>query len=83
MPSTPPPLWPGYDSASEDDLLALIDGTDSAANDPADDTVHPDVAGGLATAIARHEELKRDQDPDNYRPRLHERASAIAGGWKR
>jgi hypothetical protein len=82
MPATPQPLWPGYDQASEDDLLALLDATDSAANDDADDTVKPDVAGGLATAIASHEEIKKDLDPDNYRPRLHERASAIAGGWK-
>jgi len=82
MPNTPPPLWPGYDDADEDDLLSLLDSTDAAANDPADATVDPAVAGGLATAIARHEELKKDQDPDNYRARLHERASAIAGGWK-
>jgi hypothetical protein len=82
MPGTPPPLWPGYDDASEDDLLGLLDGTESAANDAADDTVNPDVAGGLATAIASHEAIKKDQDPDNYRPRLHERASAIAGGWR-
>jgi len=82
MPATPPPLWPGYDDADEDDLLALLGDTEAKANDPADDTVRPDVAGGLATAIAGHEAIKKDLDPDNYRPRLHERASAIAGGWK-
>jgi hypothetical protein len=82
MPSTPSPLWPGYDQAAEDDLLALLDTAESAANDPADDTVRPNVAGGLATAIAEHEAIKKDLDPDNYRARLHERASAIAGSWK-
>jgi hypothetical protein len=83
MPGTPPPLWPGYDKANEDDLVALLDGHDSAANDRNDPTVNTAVASALATAIARHEALKKDQDPDNYRARLHERASAIAGGWKR
>jgi hypothetical protein len=82
MPSTPPPLWHGYDETSEDDLLALLDATESAANDPGDDTVRPNVVGGLATAIAEHEAIKKDSDPDNYRARLHDRASAIAGGWK-
>ena len=82
MPATPPPLWPGYDNADEDDLLALLGNTEAAANDPADDTVRPGVAGGLATAIAEHEAIKKDLDPDNYRPRLHERASVIAGSWK-
>jgi hypothetical protein len=83
MPATPPPLWPGYDEANEDDLLALLDDTEAKANDPADDTVQPNVVGGLATAIAKHEAIKKGQDPDNYRARLHDRASAIAGGWKR
>lgn len=82
MPSTPPPLWDGYDDASEDDLLALLDGADSAANDAADPTVSPDVAGGLAFAIAGHEEIKQRLDPDNYRARLHDRAQVIAGSWK-
>jgi hypothetical protein len=83
MPGTPSPLWPGYDTADEDDLLALLDGAETAANDPADDTIQPNVVGGLATAIAEHEAIKKDLDPDNYRSRLHDRASAIAGGWKR
>jgi hypothetical protein len=82
MPGTPPPLWHGYEEAAEDDLLALLDAHDNAANDRNDPTVNTAVASALATAIARHEALKKDQDPGNYRPRLHERASAIAGGWK-
>ena len=82
MPSTPPPLWPGYDEADEDDLLALLDQSETAANDPGDDSVRPNVVGGLATAIAEHEAIKKDLDPGNYRSRLHERASAIAGSWK-
>ena len=82
MPGTPPPLWPGYDAAAEDDLLALLDDTDQKASDPDDPTVDTAVAGALATAIARHEELKKDQDPDNYRPRLHERATALSRGWQ-
>jgi hypothetical protein len=82
MPGTPQPLWPGYDDASDDDLLALLDEKERAGNDDSDDTVQPDVPGGLATAIAQHEAIKRDLDPDNYRSRVHERASAIAGGWR-
>ena len=82
MPGTPPPLWPGYDTAAEDDLLALLEDTDKKASDRDDPTVNTAIASALATAIARHEALKKDQDPDNYRPRLHQRASAIAGGWQ-
>jgi len=82
MTPTPPPLWNGYDDATEDDLLALLDGAERAANDPGDDTVRPNVVGGLATAIAEHEAIKKDLDPDRYRARLHQRATAIAGGWK-
>ena len=82
MPSTPPPLWPGYDEASEEDLLSLLDNAESAAHDPDDDTVRPNVVGGLATAIAEHEAIKKELDPDNYRARLHDRANVIAGGWQ-
>jgi hypothetical protein len=82
MPSAPRPLWNGYDEADEDDLIALLDTTDSAAEDPDDQTVEKPVSGGLAHAIAKHEEIKQRLDPDNYRPRLHSRASAIAGSWQ-
>ena len=81
MPGTPPPLWPGYDAAGEDDLLDLLNRTDETANSD-DPTVNTAVSTALATAIAEHEAIKKDLDPDNYRPRLHERASVIAGGWK-
>ncbi len=82
MAETPAPLWRGYDETSEQDLLALLDETETKANDAADDTVRPNVVGGLATAIAEHEAIKKDLDPGNYRSRLHERAAAIAGSWK-
>ncbi|MGI8780623.1 MAG: hypothetical protein ACR2L8_10760 [Solirubrobacteraceae bacterium] len=82
MPSSPRPLWSGYDDADEDDLLALLDGTDRAADDPDDPTVEKAVSGGLAHAIAKHESIKQELDPDNYRPRLHARASEIAGSWR-
>jgi hypothetical protein len=82
MPAAPRPLWNGYDETSEDDLLALLDGAEAAANDPDDETVQPAVPGGLAHAIAQHEEIKRKLDPDNYRPRLHARANVIAESWK-
>jgi len=81
MPGTPPPLWPGYDTAKEDDLLDLLKGTDDAANSD-DPTVNTAVASALATAVARHEALKETQDPGNYRRSVHERASQIAGGWR-
>jgi hypothetical protein len=82
MPEAPRPLWPGYDDASEDDLLDLLNEADRAANDDSDDTVRAGVPGGLAAAIATHETIKQELDPDNYRPRLHARASEIAGGWQ-
>jgi hypothetical protein len=82
MPDTPAPLWNGYDDASEDDLLALLDGKAAAAGDPDDDTVDAVVSGALATAIARHEELKQSQNAGNYRPRVHARASQIAESWR-
>jgi len=82
MPGTPPPLWPGYDEASEQQLIELLDRTDNAANDRDDPTVNTAVASALATAIARHEALKQEHDAGNYRRAVHERASAIAGGWK-
>jgi hypothetical protein len=81
MAQTPPPLWPGYDESNEDDLLGLLETTDRAADDPDDPTVEKPVSGGLAHAIAKHEEIKKELDPGNYRPRLHARASAIAGSW--
>ena len=34
MPSTPPPLWNGYDEAGEDELEALLDRKVEAAIDP-------------------------------------------------
>jgi hypothetical protein len=82
MPDSPRPLWSGYDDASEDDLLDLLDRSDAAADDPDDPTVDKDVSGGLAHAIARHEAIKKELDDPAYRPRLHSRASEIAGSWK-
>jgi len=82
MSTTPSPLWPGYDETSEDDLLALLDGKESAAQDADDPTVNTAIATALATAVARHEAVKKEQDPDNYRRSVHERAAAIAGGWR-
>jgi hypothetical protein len=82
MAGTPPPLWPGYDEASEDELLALLDRTENAANDRNDPTVNTAVASALATAIARHEGLKQEHDAGNYRRNVHQRASEVAGGWK-
>ena len=82
MPSNPSPLWPGYDDASDDDLVELLDGKDSAARDPDDPTVDPEVASALATAVERHEAIKREQDPDRYRERVHEHAATITRGWR-
>ena len=82
MPGTPPPLWPGYDEASEQQLLDLLARTEKAANDRDDPTVNTAVASALATAIARHEALKKEHDAGNYRRGVHERASAVAGGWQ-
>jgi hypothetical protein len=81
MPDTPRPLWNGYDTTDENDLLALLDSTEEAAKNP-DDPTHADVAGGLATAIAQHEATKEKLGDNTYRPRLHARASEIAGSWR-
>jgi hypothetical protein len=82
MASTPRPLWPGYDEFSEEQLLELLELLEAAANDPDDETVDDRVAGGLAVAIARHEEIKRDSDSERYRQRVHQRAVVIAEGWQ-
>ena len=76
------PLWPGYDTARDEDIVSLLDRTDAAAKDPDDPTVDGDVVGGLATAIVRHEQLKKDQDRDDYRADVHSHALGILEGWK-
>jgi hypothetical protein len=82
MPDAPRELWNGYDDTNEDDLLALLDTTDRAANDDGDATVRAGVSGGLAAAIATHETIKEELGAENYRPRLHARAKEIADGWQ-
>jgi hypothetical protein len=81
MPGTPPPLWPGYDDHSDDELLDLLKTTDQTANSD-DPSVNTAVSTALATAIARHEALKKEHAPDRYRQRVHQEAAAIAGSWR-
>jgi hypothetical protein len=69
MPSSPPPLWPGYDEASDDDLLALLDSKVDAMEDEKDPTDERAVKD-FAQAIASHE-------------RLHARADKVrVGSWR-
>jgi hypothetical protein len=86
MPSTPPPLWDGYDDADEDQLAALLDRKVDAAIDPDNPAVDEVVTRDFARAIASHEWLKRKLGADDYHPRLHAEAdrirSADIGSWR-
>jgi hypothetical protein len=84
MPSTPPPLWDGYDDASEDDLLGLLEAKVDAALDDDNPTVDKRVAQDFAQAIASHEWIKENRlDGAGHRPRLHARADEIrVGSWR-
>ncbi len=86
MPSTPPPLWDGYDDAGEDKLVALLDRKVEAAIDPDDPTVDERVARDFATAIASHEWLKDKLGAGDYHPTLHAEADRIRradiGSWR-
>lgn len=86
MPSTPPPLWNGYDDAGEDELQALLDRKVDAAVDPDDETVDEVLARDFAQAIASHEWLKQKLGAPDYHPRLHEEANRIRkadiGSWR-
>ena len=81
MPSTPPPLWDGYDK-----LEALLDAKVEAAIDPDDPTVDEKVARDFAQAIASHEWLKQKLGASDYHPSLHAEAnrirSADIGSWR-
>jgi hypothetical protein len=83
MPSTPPPLWDGYDDASEDDLLALLETKVDAALDE-DDPTDERVVKEFAQAIASHEWIKANKlDGAGHRARLHARADEIrVGSWR-
>jgi hypothetical protein len=86
MPSTPPPLWNGYDEAGEDELEALLDRKVDAAVNPDDETVDERVARDFAQAIASHEWLKEKLGAPDYHPRLHAEANRIRkadiGSWR-
>jgi hypothetical protein len=83
MPTSPPPLWDGYDDADEDQLVALLERKATAALDDGDETVDPIVARDLATAVASHEWLKRKLDDSSYRAKLHKVADDIrVGSWR-
>ena len=86
MPSTPPPLWNGYDEAGEDELEALLDRKVDAAVNPDDETVDERVARDFAQAIASHEWLKEKLGAPDYHPRLHAEANRIrkadVGSWR-
>jgi hypothetical protein len=86
MPSTPPPLWDGYEKHDEDQLEALLDRKVEAAINPDDPTVDEVVTRDFARAIASHEWLKRELGAGDYHPRLHAEADRIRtadiGSWR-
>ena len=64
MPSTPPPLWHGYDDAGEDELIALLDGkVDAPRRRRRPDGRRARSRGDFAQAIASHEWLKQKLGP--------------------
>jgi|1186.fasta_scaffold326179_2 hypothetical protein len=83
MPSSPPPLWDGYDDADEDQLVALLERKATTALDSDDPTVDEKVSKDLAQAVASHEWLKQKLGADGYRPKLHALADDIrVGSWR-
>jgi hypothetical protein len=83
MPSSPPPLWDGYDDAHEDELVALLERKATTALDSDDPTVDHKVSTDLAQAVASHEWLKQKLNDKGYRPKLHAVANEIrVGSWR-
>jgi len=75
-------LWPGYDEASDDDLVELLESKKQAAVDPSNAAVDDRVVRELAQAITSHEWLKKNQlDGEGYREQLHDRANLIRS-WR-
>jgi hypothetical protein len=83
MPSNPPPLWDGYDDASEEDLLQQLEDKVDAALDE-DNPLDERAAKDFAQAIASHEWIKKNKlDGAGHRPRLHARADEVrVGSWR-
>jgi hypothetical protein len=83
MPSSPPPLWDGYDDAGEDQLVAFLERKATTALDSDDPTVDEKVSKDLAQAVASHEWLKQKLGDSGYRPKLHSLANEIrVGSWR-
>jgi hypothetical protein len=78
MASTPPPLWDSYDDDGEGKLVELLNAKLGAAQDRQDDTVDEAVTRSLASAIARHEDIKAQLDAPNQYPTLREHAQDIS-----
>jgi pterin-4a-carbinolamine dehydratase len=83
MPTDPPPLWDGYDDASEDELLALLERKVDALFDE-DDATDERATKDFAQAIASHEWLKENKlNGAGHHPRLHARANEVRiGSWR-
>jgi hypothetical protein len=83
MPSTPPPLWTGYDDATDDELLDLLEAKVDAALDD-DNPLDERAAKDFAQAIASHEWVKANRlGGAGHRPRLHARADEVrVGSWR-
>jgi len=86
MPSTPSPLWPGYEAAGEDQLLDLLNGKVDAALDDADASVDERATRDFAQAVASHEWLKREADDGSHHAEVFAYARRIktdeVGSWR-
>lgn len=78
------PLWPGYDKASDDELLDLLESKIKAARDPNNDAVDVRLVREFAQAIASHEWLKQNKlDGAGHNERLHARANEVRlSSWR-
>jgi len=84
MPSVPP-LWKGYDTTTEPDLLDQLSAKVKETLDPATPTDER-VTREFAQAISSHEWLNRRDDSDNHHPELYQYAREIStqevGSWR-
>jgi hypothetical protein len=74
-------LWPGYEDASEEELLALLDSKVDSALKESDKTIDRRLAKDFAQAIASYEWLKERKLADGeHRARLQARANEVRVG---
>jgi hypothetical protein len=83
--STDPAFQPWDDYEKENDEDALIRRLELKV-DESRERYDRAYAQAVCAGVANHEQLKQQRSDDRYRPRLHERASALyddVGGWQK